>query len=160
MKVLVTGAAGRMGAHLTRRLVAAGHEVRAFVLPGDPNNQAIDGSGVEVVPGRLEDVDSVEQAVAGVDAIAALAGALTSRLASDRQFFDVNLGGTFNLLMAARAHTPNLQRFVYASSDAVYWSGHERPSRFLPRRFGQSRRQTRSREPCTTPQAPSCRVSS
>ena len=132
MNVLITGAAGRMGAHLTRRLVADGHEVRAFVLPGDPNNQAIDGPGVEIVPGRLEDVDSVKRAVRGVDAIAALAGALTSRLASERQFFEVNLGGTFNLLMAARDHAPNLQRFVYASSDAVYWSGPERPARFLP----------------------------
>ena len=55
MKVLVTGAAGRMGAHLTRLLIDKSHEVRAYVLPGDPNNQAIDGPGVEVVEGRLED---------------------------------------------------------------------------------------------------------
>ena len=132
MKVLITGAAGRMGAHLTRRLVTEGHEVRAFVLPGDPNNQAIDGPGVEIVPGRLEDVDAVEGAVGGVDAIVALAGALTSRLASDRQFFDVNLGGTFNLLMAARSQMPRIQRFIYASSDAVYWSGWSTPPAFLP----------------------------
>ena len=128
----MTGAAGRMGAHLTRRLVADGHTVRAFVLPGDPNNQAIEGPGVEVVSGRLEDVDAVDAAVDGVDAIAALAGALTSRLASDRQFHDVNIGGTFNLLMAARAQMPRIQRFVYASSDAVYWSGWSTPPMFLP----------------------------
>ena len=132
MKVLVTGAAGRMGAHLTRRLVDQGHEVRAFVLADDPNNQAIDGPGVEIVPGRLEDVASVEAAADGVDAIVALAGALTSRLASDRQFFDVNLGGTFNLLMAARQQGSRIQRFVYASSDAVYWSGWSTPPLFLP----------------------------
>lgn len=132
MKVLVTGAAGRMGAHLTRRLVAEGHEVRAFVLPEDPNNQAIDGPGVEIVSGRLEDTAAVEAAVDGVDAIAALAGALTSRLASDRQYYDVNIGGTFNLLMAARAQMPRIQRFVYASSDAVYWSGWNTPPLFLP----------------------------
>ncbi|MBM4407299.1 MAG: NAD(P)-dependent oxidoreductase [Chloroflexi bacterium] len=132
MRVLVTGAAGRMGAHLTRRLVTEGHEVRAFVLPGDPNNQAIDGPGVEIVSGRLEDVAAVEAAVDGVDAIAALAGALTSRLASDRQFYEVNIGGTFNLLMAARAQMPRIQRFVYASSDAVYWSGWHTPPLFLP----------------------------
>jgi nucleoside-diphosphate-sugar epimerase len=132
MKVLVTGAAGRMGAHLTRRLVAEGHVVRAFVLPDDPNNQAIDGPGVEVVPGRLEDVATVEQAVEGVDAIVALAGALTSRLASDRQFYEVNVGGTFNLLMAARRQMPRIQRFIYASSDAVYWSGVATPPLFLP----------------------------
>ena len=80
----------------------------------------------------MEDVDAVEAAVDGVDAIAALAGALTSRLASDRQFHDVNIGGTFNLLMAARAQMPRIQRFVYASSDAVYWSGWSTPPMFLP----------------------------
>ncbi|HVA85252.1 MAG TPA: NAD(P)-dependent oxidoreductase [Candidatus Saccharimonadales bacterium] len=132
MIILVTGAAGRMGAHLTRRLSADGHTVRAFVLPDDPNNQAIDGPNVEIVPGRLEDRASVDGAVAGVDAVVALAGALTSRLASDQQFFDANLGGTFNLLMAARLHAPDLRRFVYASSDAVYWSGATNPAAFLP----------------------------
>jgi nucleoside-diphosphate-sugar epimerase len=132
MTVLVTGAAGRMGAHLTRRLTAGGHIVRAFVLPDDPNNQAIDGPNVEIVPGRLEDRASVDRAVEGVDAVVALAGALTSRLASDQQFFDANLGGTFNLLMAARHRAPNLRRFVYASSDAVYWSGATNPAAYLP----------------------------
>ena len=37
MDVLVTGAAGRIGAHLTRTLVRAGHCVRTFVLPHDPS---------------------------------------------------------------------------------------------------------------------------
>jgi UDP-glucose 4-epimerase len=132
VKVLVTGAAGRMGAHLTRMIVSRGHEVRAFVLTGDPNNQAIEGPGVEVVAGRLEDQDAVGNAVAGVDAIVALGGALTSRLASDQQFFDVNLGGTFNLLQAARHRAPGISRFIYASSDAVYWSPLAAGPAFLP----------------------------
>ena len=59
MRVLVTGAAGRMGAHLTRLLTGDGHIVRAFVLPDDPNNQEIDGPNVEIVPGRLEDAAAV-----------------------------------------------------------------------------------------------------
>jgi UDP-glucose 4-epimerase len=132
MRILVTGAAGRMGAHLTRLLTDKGHAVRAFVLPGDPNNQAIEGPGVEVVPGRLEDAVGVAAAVDGVDAIVALGGALTSRLASDQQFVDVNYGGTFNLLQAARHHAPGLTRFIYASSDAVYWSPLSTGPGFLP----------------------------
>ena len=132
MRVLVTGAAGRMGAHLTRLLTGEGHVVRAFVLPGDPNNQQIDGPLVEVAEGRLEDEAAVGRAVDGVDAIVALAGALTSRLASDDQFFEVNLRGTFNLLMAARFRAPGLSRFIYASSDAVYWSGGNLRATFLP----------------------------
>jgi UDP-glucose 4-epimerase len=132
MKVLVTGAAGRMGAHLTRLLTSKGHAVRAYVLPGDPNNQSIEGPGVEIVPGRLEDAAAVGDAVAGVDAIVALGGALTSRLASDQQFFDVNLGGTFNLLQAARHRAPGISRFIYASSDAVYWAPAAVSPPFLP----------------------------
>src|SRR4051794_14477498 len=121
-----------MGAHLTRLLVEKGHQVRAYVLPDDPNNQAIEGPGVEIVPGRLEEASAVADAVEGVDAIVALGGALTSRLASDQQFFDVNLGGTFNLLQAARFRTPRITRFIYASSDAVYWSPFASAPSFLP----------------------------
>jgi UDP-glucose 4-epimerase len=121
-----------MGAHLTRLLTGEGHSVRAYVLPDDPNNQDIAGPGVEIVTGRLEDASAVEGAVDGVDAIVALGGALTSRLASDRQFFDVNLGGTFNLLQAARFRAPNLSRFIYASSDAVYWTPAAVAPPFLP----------------------------
>jgi UDP-glucose 4-epimerase len=132
VKVLVTGAAGRMGAHLTRLLLRQGHEVRAYVLPGDPNNQQIEAPGVEIVAGRLEDAEAVGDAVQGVDAIVALGGALTSRLASDQQFFDVNLGGTFNLLQAARHRAPRISRFIYASSDAVYWAPAATAPPFLP----------------------------
>jgi UDP-glucose 4-epimerase len=132
MKVLVTGAAGRMGAHLTRLLVSEGHTVRAYVLPDDPNNQAIEGPGVEIVPGRLEDAAAVGDAVEGVDAIVALGGALTTRLATDQQFFDVNLGGTFNLLQAARHRAPKISRFIYASSDAAYWAPAAATAPFLP----------------------------
>src|SRR4051794_35615268 len=121
-----------MGAHLTRLLVEKGHQVRAYVLPDDPNNQAIEGPGVEIVPGRLEDAAAVTTAVDGVDAIVALGGALTSRLATDQQFFDVNLGGTFNLLQAARHRAPGLMRFIYASSDAGYWAPATASAPFLP----------------------------
>ena len=40
MLVLVTGATGRIGSHLTRVLVRAGHTVRALVVPGDPRAAA------------------------------------------------------------------------------------------------------------------------
>jgi UDP-glucose 4-epimerase len=130
--VLVTGAAGRIGAHLTRALVRRDHRVRAFVLPNDPRTALIAGANVEVIEGRLEDRAVVEHAATDVDAVYHLGAALTSRGNTDEEFFEYNLRGTFNLLMAVRQHAPSCQRVAYASSDAVYWSGGSAPACFLP----------------------------
>jgi UDP-glucose 4-epimerase len=130
--VLVTGAAGRIGSHLTRELVAAGHRVRAFVLPGDPRAERLRGPGVDLVEGRLEDDAGLTAAVRDVDAVYHLGGALTSRGNSDQEFFDLNVRTTFTLLMAARAAMPRLRRFVYASSDAVYSPGMGAGACYLP----------------------------
>jgi nucleoside-diphosphate-sugar epimerase len=123
MRVLITGAAGRIGAHLTRSCLDAGHEVRAFVVPGDSRAELIRLPGVELVEGDLRDREMLRRIASGVDAIAHRAGALTSRGNTDREVIDLNLNATFDLLIAARAGSPNLQRCVYASSDAVYATG-------------------------------------
>ena len=47
MLIMVTGAAGRIGSHLTRALVQEGHRVRAFVLPGDSRTAGIASRQVE-----------------------------------------------------------------------------------------------------------------
>lgn len=127
MKLLITGAAGRIGAHLTRDAVRAGHEVRALVVPGDARTRAIDLPGVEIVDGDLRDRALLGRVATGVDAIFHLAGALTSRGNTDREFIDLNLNATFDLLVAAREGSPSLQRFAYASSDAVYTAGAQPP---------------------------------
>jgi nucleoside-diphosphate-sugar epimerase len=132
MLILVTGAAGRIGAHLTRLLVASGHHVRGFVLPGDPRTELIRFPGVELWPGRLEDEAALTAAADGVEAIYHLGGALTSRYNSDQEFFDLNVRSTFTLLMAARAAGSRLRRFVYASSDAVYLPSRGASPSFLP----------------------------
>jgi UDP-glucose 4-epimerase len=132
MLVLVTGAAGRIGAHLTHLLLEAGHHVRGFVLPEDPRADLIRDPRVDLVHGRLEDDLALSAAASGVDAIYHLGGALTSRGNSDQEFFDLNLRTTFVLLMAARAAGPRVRRFVYASSDAVYVPGPGAPPADLP----------------------------
>lgn len=132
MLVLVTGAAGRIGAHLTHLLIDAGHQVRAFVLPNDPRADLIRTPGVELVQGRLEDDTALSAAASGVEAIYHLGGALTSRGNSDQEFFELNVRTTFVLLMAARAARNRLHRFIYASSDAVYLPGPAESSAALP----------------------------
>ena len=74
MLVLVTGATGRIGSHLTRSLVEAGHTVRALVVPGDPRAAALDGLGVEQVAGRLESPEAVTTAARDVTAVYHLGG--------------------------------------------------------------------------------------
>ena len=132
MQVLVTGATGRIGSQVVRDLHSAGHAVRAMAIPNDPGIARIADLCTDVVEGKLEDAAAVTEAVAGVDAVCHLGAALTSRLASDEAFFEVNLRGTFNLLMAVRDRGAGLHRFIYASSDAVYFVNRTTPPCFLP----------------------------
>lgn len=120
MKVLVTGAGGRIGTHLSHGLLAEGHEVRAFGLRDDPRLHALESAGAQIFPGDLEEPSTLVAAADGVDAVCHLAAALTTHDVSDDRFVDVNLRGTFNLLEAVRQHAPELRRFVCTSSDAVY----------------------------------------
>ena len=68
MKVLVTGAAGRIGSHLSRGLLAEGHTVRAFGLPGDPGLARLGDAGAQVFEGDLEAPGDLVAAVSGIDA--------------------------------------------------------------------------------------------
>ena len=121
MRILVTGGTGRVGANLVTRLLAEGHEIRAFVYPGDASRaHKLDAfPGVETVAGDLRNLDDVGRAVKGVDAIYHLAAAFGGPF-DNRQYLDINAMGTLNLLESVRAQCPNLHRFVYACTVAVY----------------------------------------
>lgn len=121
MKILVTGGTGRVGANLVTRLLATGHDVRAFVYPGDASRaHKLDAfTEVETVTGDLRNLDDVSRAVQGVDAVYHLAAAFMAPF-DNRQYLEINAMGTLNLLESVRAHCPNLHRFVYASTVAVY----------------------------------------
>jgi nucleoside-diphosphate-sugar epimerase len=120
MRVLVTGAAGRIGRVLVPALLAQGHTVRCLVLRQDPGagQLAALGTGVEIVRGQLEYYPEVEPAVAGMEAIFHLGAAMGDF--SDYQFFESNIRGTFHVLQAVRRVAPELRRLVFISSDAIY----------------------------------------
>lgn len=121
-KVLVTGGAGFVGAHLVRRLVALGVDVRVLDdLSGgrETNLPASLRSGPGFVRGDLRDEAAVARAVEGCEAVVHLADRPVPS-ASPLEGFDVNVLGTLLLLRAASA--ARVRRVVLASSCSVYGS--------------------------------------
>jgi nucleoside-diphosphate-sugar epimerase len=114
MKVLVTGASGLLGGHVAEILSARGDTVRALVRRTSNRKVLEKLPRVELFEGTVEQADRVREAVDGVDAIVHCAGIVKAR-GSD-EFFSVNVGGTSNLVEAARKLGPRLKRFVHVSS--------------------------------------------
>jgi nucleoside-diphosphate-sugar epimerase len=114
MKVLVTGASGLLGGHVAELLVARGDEVRALVRKTSNRKVLERLPKVELFEGSVERADRVKEAVDGVDAVVHCAGIVKAR-GSD-EFFSVNVGGTSNVVEAARKLGNKLKRFVHVSS--------------------------------------------
>ncbi|HWE40228.1 MAG TPA: GDP-mannose 4,6-dehydratase [Isosphaeraceae bacterium] len=127
-KVLVTGASGFIGSHLTERLVLDGHRVRAFVrYNGRDDRGHIDRLGpdvraaVEVHRGDLKDPEAVRKAVKGREWVFHL-GALIAIPYSYENPLDVvqtNVGGTAHVLDACR-DSDAIDRVVLTSTSEVY----------------------------------------
>jgi dihydroflavonol-4-reductase len=103
VKALVTGASGFIGGAIARHLVERGVDVRVLLRAGSvPNLSEHDRERIEIAAGDLRDADAVHDAARGCEAIFH-AGALYS-FAADRNDLDaINVGGTRNVLDAARA---------------------------------------------------------
>jgi len=116
MKALVTGASGFVGSAVVRRLLAAGHSVRALVRPtSDLRNLA----GLEVAPveGDLRDVRSLERAAVGCQALFHVAAEYRLWHPRPRELYAANVDGTRNVLSAAAG--AGVERIVYTSSVAT-----------------------------------------
>ena len=121
MRVLVTGAAGRIGRNLCDALLEQGASVRGVALPDDAGAERIRTAGVEVLTGNLRDPELCARAVDGVDAIMHLGAMLLfGKDEYNPVLLEDNHRATFNLLQAAAVAKRPLQRFVFASSDEVY----------------------------------------
>jgi nucleoside-diphosphate-sugar epimerase len=96
-KVLVTGASGFIGTHLTDALIAQGDEVACLVRKTSPVER-LRSLGVRLIYGDVTDGESVSAALPGIQTVYHLAGSIT---ALDRHTFHrVNCGGTTNVVRA------------------------------------------------------------
>lgn len=121
MRVLVTGSLGFTGQAVARRLLADGHRVVALTSSSGSAGRPVP-PGAEMRVADLRDAAAVARAVEGVDAVCHL-GALTRvRDSADDPvgYFDVNVGGTLNLLRALEGRAGVVPTVVFCSSGAVY----------------------------------------
>src|SRR5512132_8241 len=116
MKVLVTGASGFVGAAIVRRLLAAGHDVRALLRAESPTDN-IRGLEVETVAGDLLDHASLTRAIRGCDALFHCAADYRIWVRDPERMFRINVDGTRALMLAALE--AGVRRVVYTSSVAT-----------------------------------------
>ncbi len=114
--VLVTGATGRLGRHLARKLVEDGNTVRVLMFKKEAVPKMIPGT----VPflGSLHDKRILNEACSGVDAVIHLAAIVGEAKAKTDELISTNVEGTGNLLEACKAN--GVKHIIYASSVDVY----------------------------------------
>ncbi|MBF0547083.1 MAG: SDR family oxidoreductase [Candidatus Riflebacteria bacterium] len=133
-RILVTGADGFIGSHLTEELVKRGHAVRAFVYYNSFNSRGwLDEVSPEITKnidffaGDIRDPNGVKTAMKGCDVVFHLAAliAIPFSYHSPDSYIDTNIKGTLNVLQAAR--DLNLTKIVQTSTSEVYGT-----ARFVP----------------------------
>ena len=133
-KILVTGADGFIGSHLTEALVRTGYDVKAFVLYNSFNSWgwldhcSSDLQGkFEVFVGDIRDPHGVKEAMKDCEAVLHLAAliAIPYSYHSPDTYVDTNVKGTLNVLQAAR--DLGVRRVVHTSTSEVYGT-----ARFVP----------------------------
>ncbi|WP_206951654.1 NAD-dependent 4,6-dehydratase LegB [Trinickia acidisoli] len=132
-KILITGADGFIGSHLTEHLVRAGHDVRAFVLYNSFNSWGwLDRTrsdirhALDVFAGDVRDPNGVRKAVEGCDVVLHLAAliAIPYSYHSPDTYVDTNIKGTLNVVQAAR---DSGARVVHTSTSEVYGTARTAP---------------------------------
>lgn len=133
-KILVTGADGFIGSHLTEELIRRGYDVRAFVLYNSFNSWGwLDSSepeirkSIDVFAGDIRDPHGVRTAMQGCDMVLHLAAliAIPYSYHSPDTYVDTNVKGTLNVVQAAREL--GVAKVVHTSTSEVYGT-----ARFVP----------------------------
>jgi dihydroflavonol-4-reductase len=116
MTTLVTGASGFLGSHVARQLVSRGENVRVLMRPSS-TNRAVGDLSLEYVTGDLRDVASLDRALAGVQYVFHVAADYRLWARKSRDIYDSNVGGTKNLLAAAKR--AGIEKLIYTSTVAT-----------------------------------------
>ena len=132
MTTLVTGAAGFLGSHVARQLVARGEQVRVL-LRASSTNRAIADLSLEYVTGDLRDPASLDRAMKGVKRVYHVAADYRLWAKRKQDIYDSNVGGTKNLLEAAKC--AGVEQLIYTSTVATI--AVDRPQ--LPNEFTDSK---------------------
>jgi len=123
-KVLITGGTGFIGSHLTKRLVAEGSEVTVYCSLqlgyGHLRNLKEVSSQIKFIRGDVRDFTSIMKAVKDREIVFHLAALSHLPVCQDNplQAFEVNYGGTLNVLEASRVG--NVEQVVFAGTDHIY----------------------------------------
>src|ERR1700722_17230495 len=110
MTTLVTGAAGFLGSHIARQLVARGESVRVLLRPSS-QNRAIADLPLEYITGDLRDTASLDRAMKGVTRVFHAAADYRLWAKNSKDIYDSNVGGTKNILAAAER--AGVEKFIY-----------------------------------------------
>lgn len=125
MKILVTGATGKVGSRVVPRLLAKGYQVRILVRDAS-KAAALTALGAETVTGDLFNPETLPAAVSGADAVIHLAAFFRS-FTDNEGIIRTNHEGTVALAKAAKS--AGVKRFVFTSTGNVYGQGYGHPAK-------------------------------
>jgi dihydroflavonol-4-reductase len=118
--VLLTGANGFLGAHLTRELLLRGYTVRAFVR-SRRNRSTLAGLPIDFIEGDILDTDALDRAAIGCDALIHAAALAQVNPARSPAIWAANAAGTSNVIRAAQR--TQVGRLVYVGTANVFGFG-------------------------------------
>ncbi len=114
--ILITGASGFIGRHLSETLLRSGHQVRVL-LRRETDEHFFSVQPTETVRGDLRSRETIDKAVSGVDVVIHLAAVLGPSQIREKIFYDVNVRATADLLKTAQKS--GVRQFIYGSTVGV-----------------------------------------
>jgi len=135
-RFLVTGGAGFIGSHIVEELSRRGHSVRVLDNFSSGKKENLEGVGrkIDLIRGDIRSKSTCIKSCRGVDYVLHQAAlrSVPKSMNNPKEYNEVNISGTLNMLQAAREN--KVKRFIFASSSSVYGDVKSFPEKesFLP----------------------------